>query len=186
MNLRPLVVEDAAVTFRWRQSARARHLNRGAATPAAQERWIATRPSDDFCFVIELKTGEPAGMISLIDVDTWHRRAEAGHFLIGEEETARGIPAAVEALKLLYELAFDRLKLARVYGTIASENVAMHRWQLYMGMKEEGRLRRHYFIGGHFQDAICMGLLEEEYRRTTLPRMLALLSAGRSTAVRGQ
>jgi RimJ/RimL family protein N-acetyltransferase len=179
VDLRPLTVADAAMTLRWRQSARARKLKPGAANLAAQERWIAARPPDEFNYVIQLKDGTPVGMVSLVDVDPLHRRAEAGRFLIGEEEAARGIPAAVEAMKLLYELAFDRLKLGRVYGTMAAENVAMLRWQLYLGMKEEGRLRRHYFIDGHFQDAVCIGLLEEEYRGVALPRMQALLAAGR-------
>ena len=185
VDLRPLTVADAGITLQWRQCARARYLNQGAKTLAAQEQWIATRPPGDFCFVIELKGGKPVGMISLIDVSTAHRRAEAAHFLIGEEGAVRGIPAAVEAMKLLYELAFDRLDLVRVYGTISSDNVTMIRWQLYLGMKEEGRLRRHYFIGGHFQDAVCMGVLQEEYRQFTLPRMRILIAAGRRAASQG-
>jgi RimJ/RimL family protein N-acetyltransferase len=185
VDLRPLTVADAGITLQWRQSTRARHLNQGATTLAAQEHWIAMRPPGDFCFVIELKSGKPVGMVSLIDVDRLHRRAEAAHFLIGEEGAVRGIPAAVEAMKLLYELAFDRLDLLRVYGTIASDNVTMIRWQVYLGMKEEGRLRQHYFIGDHFQDAVCMGLLQEEYRRVTLPRMRVLIAAGRRSAGQG-
>jgi len=178
VDLRPLTVADAQMTFGWRQSDRARYLNRGADSLNAQKRWIETRPDADFHFIIELKSGKPVGMLSLIDVSTLHRRAEVAHFLIGEEDAVKGIPAAVEAMKLLYELAFDRLKLLRVYGTIASDNTAMFRWQVYMGMKEEGHLRRHYFIAGHFQDAICVGLLEEEYRRFTLPRMRTLVAVG--------
>jgi hypothetical protein len=49
-------------------------------------------------------------------------------------------------------------------------------------MKEEGRLREHYFINSHFQDAICVGLLEDEYRSLTLPRMQALIAVGRTAA----
>jgi RimJ/RimL family protein N-acetyltransferase len=179
IDLRPLTVEDAEMTLRWRCSPRARKLKPGAKTLAEQERWIAARPPGEFNFIIQLKSGKPVGMISLVDVDTLHCRAEAGRLLIGEEEAARGVPAAVEALKLLYELAFDTLNLKRVFGTMAEENVAMYRWQVYLGMKEEGRLRRHYFIDGHFQDAVYLGILEEEYRRIALPRMRALLAAGR-------
>jgi hypothetical protein len=43
-------------------------------------------------------------------------------------------------------------------------------------MREEGRLRRHYFIDGRFQDAIIFGLLAEEYRQSTLPKMNALIA----------
>jgi diamine N-acetyltransferase len=179
VNLRPLGVEDADMTLKWRQSQRAINLNQGAATVEAQRVWIATRPDSEYNFIIELKDGTPVGMLSLIGVNRINRHAEPARFLIGEEEACRGFPVAVEAMKLLYELAFDTLQLVRVHGTVTSDNKAMYKWQCYLGMKEEGRLRNHYFINDHFQDAICMGLLEDEYRRISLPRMCALIAAGR-------
>jgi len=94
-------------------------------------------------------------MLSLVAADPVNRRAEPGRFLIGEEAAAREVPAAVEAMTLLYEFAFDTLKRVRLYGTIASDNKAMYKGQRYLGMEEEGRLREQYFINGHFQDAIC-------------------------------
>ena len=182
VNLRPLTVEDAEITLRWRHSQRAINLNQGASTPALQVAWIKSRPSTEYNFIIELLNGMAVGMLSLAAVDLTNRRAEPGRFLIGEEEATRGIPVAVESMKLLYEFAFDILGLSRVHGTIASDNKAIYKWQSYLGMKEEGRLRSHYFINDHFQDAICMGLLEDEYRRITLPRMRILIAAGRSNS----
>ena len=113
-------------------------------------------------------------MLSLIGIDTVNRRAEPARFLIGDPAAVQGVPAAVESMKLLYQLAFDDLKLQRIYGTVASDNRLMIKWQKFLGMHEEGRLRRHYFLDGHFQDAVCLGLLEDEYRSVALPRMNAL------------
>jgi diamine N-acetyltransferase len=180
VNLRPLSIEDAALTLRWRTGQRALNLNQGAETLASQAAWIASRPDTEFNFIIELRNGNPVGMLSLVAVDILHRRAEPGRFLIGEEDAVRGIPAAVEAMKLLYEFAFEALGLLRVHGTIASDNLQIYKWQTYLGMKEEGRLRQHLFVNGHFQDAICMGLLKDEYRQVALPRMRALIAAGRA------
>lgn len=180
--LRPMSVADAAMTLRWRQSARAVHLNRGAQSLAAQERWIASRPAAEYNFIIALHDGREVGMVSLCDIDPVNRRAEPGRFLIGEEEAVRGIPAAVEAMKLIYTLAFDQIRLRRVFGTISATNQLMIKWQKYMGMKEEGRLRQHFFINGDFQDALVYGLLDEEYRRVTLPRFNAMIAAGRRVA----
>lgn len=177
VNLRPLVSADARVTLQWRQHDRARLLNAGSETIEQQTRWIESRPATEQNFIIELKDHTPIGMLSLVDINPQLKRAEPARFLIGEEKAASRVPAAVEAMKLLYELAFDELKLMRVYGTIAEENHRMIKWQKYLGMKEEGRLRRHYFINGRFQDAVCLGLLEEEYRSVTLPRIRALLAA---------
>jgi RimJ/RimL family protein N-acetyltransferase len=179
VTLRPLVPTDAEKTLRWRQCARAVNLNKGAATLETQRDWIASRPGSEYNFIIELQDGHAVGMLSLVGVDLVNRRAEPARFLIGEEAAARGVPAAVEAMKLLYEFAFDTLGLVRVHGTISSDNQAMYKWQRYLGMKEEGRLRNHYFINNHFQDAICVGLLEDEYRQITLPRMRTLIASGR-------
>lgn len=175
VDLRPLVQGDAALTFGWRSGERARLLNQGAGTVEDQEAWIRARPENEYNFIIARKDGHPVGMLSLVGIDPVNRRAEPGRFLIGDEVAVRGIPAAVEAMKLLYQFAFDTLDLVRVYGTVIGGNPRMAKWQRYLGMTEEGRMRSHLFIDGRFQDALMFGLLAEEYRAETLPRMNALI-----------
>lgn len=182
VDLRPLERAHAETTLRWRQSVRARLLNPGAATVEEQAAWIESRPDSEYNFIIALKSGEPVGMLSLIGVNTMSRHAETARFLIGEEEAVRGIPAAVEAMKLLYEFAFDRLELQRIFGNVTADNMLMVKWQKYLGMKEEGRMRRHHFLNGKFQDAIILGMLVEEYRDECLPRMNALIRVARGPA----
>jgi RimJ/RimL family protein N-acetyltransferase len=179
VNLRPLIVADASLTLTWRQSPRAKFLSLGAGTLEEQEAWIGERPASEYNFIIELKNGLPIGMLSVTGIHPLNRHAEPGRFLIGEEEAVRGIPAAIEAMKLLYGFIFNELDMIRVWGTVAADNSRMVTWQKYLGMKEEGRLRRHYFINGHFQDAVLLGLLIEEYRAVSLPRMNALIAAAR-------
>ncbi|MCZ2836534.1 GNAT family N-acetyltransferase [Modestobacter sp. VKM Ac-2985] len=180
VNLRPLRVADAELTFRWRSADRARFLNAGARTVEEQADWIAARPVAEHNFIIELADARPVGMVSLTDIDRVDRRGEPGRFLIGDEVAVHGVPAAVEAMKLLYRLAFDDLDLVRVCGTVAAENKLMLKWQKFLGMREEGRLRDHLLLDGRFQDAVLLGLLVEDYRTTTLPRMNALIAAARS------
>ena len=180
VNLRPLVVGDAELTFNWRRADRAKFLNQGASSIEQQAAWIAARPQSEYNFVIELKSGESVGMLSLVAIDHANRHGEPGRFLIGNEDAVKGFPAAVEAMKLLYELAFDQLDLVRVCGIVAANNHLMIKWQKYMGMKEEGRLRNHLYQDGKFNDAIYLGLLMEDYRRLTLPRMNFLIAAGRT------
>jgi diamine N-acetyltransferase len=180
VDLRLLTVDDAEITLHWRQSHRAQYLNAGATTIHAQKQWIAGRPSgpqaSEMNFVIERKDGHPLGMLSLCNIHYVHRHAEPGRFLIGDEASARNIPAAVEAMKLLYELAFDDLQLVRLFGTVAEHNRLVIKWQRYLGMREEGRQRKHYYIAGKYQDAVCFGLLDEEYRALTVPRMRSLMA----------
>lgn len=180
VDLRPLSLADAALTCRWRNCDRAAFLSQGATEPAEQAKWIAARPASELNFIVELKTGRPVGMLSLVNLDLIHRRAEPGRFLIGEPAAVRGIPVALEAMKLLYGLAFDGLGLLRIWGTIAADNVRMIKLQKYLGMREEGRMRQHYLVNnGTLQDAILLGLLVEEYRQLTLPRLEALIESCR-------
>ena len=179
VNLRPLREEDAEMTLGWRLSDRAGLLSRGAENVADQATWIRSRPESEHNFVIELTDGTPVGMLSLIGIDHWHGHAVSARFLIGDEEAVRGVPAAVEAMKLLYELAFDELGLSRVWGLVVADNRRMVKWQRYLGMREEGRLRNHYRFGDDFHDALCMGILADEYRGQARPRMEALIAAGR-------
>jgi len=177
VNLRPLNVADAALTLDWRRAARARFLNAGAASVEQQAAWIAARPASEYNYIIELKNGHAIGMLSLTGIDRANRHGEPGRFLIGDEAAAQGVPAAVEAMKLLYELAFDQLELVRVCGIVAANNTLMVKWQKFMGMQEEGRLRNHLCQDGAFHDAVFLGLLVEDYRKVTLPRMKLLIAA---------
>jgi RimJ/RimL family protein N-acetyltransferase len=176
INLRLLDIDDALLTFNWRSSQRASLINAGAKTINDQKEWIENRPKNEYNFIIELKDETPVGMLSLINLNHTNKNAETARFLIGNEESVKGLPAAVEAMKLIYGFAFDDLNLVRLYGTVASENSLMVKWQKYLGMKEEGRMRNHYFINENWQDAIVLGLLVDEYRAQSLPRMNALMS----------
>lgn len=178
-NLRPIRVDDAETTLRWRSSERASMLNAGATTMHEQLKWIESRPSNEYNFIIELSNAAPIGMLSLIGVNLTNKNAETARFLIGDKDLVRGVPVAVEAMKLIYEFAFDELRLVRLFGTVPSGNSLMIKWQKYLGMREEGCMRNHYFINGAWQDAIILGLLVNEYRTQSLPRMNALISATR-------
>jgi diamine N-acetyltransferase len=179
VDLRPLMPDDAELTYAWRQGARAVLLNQGARTVEQQRHWITARPASEYNFIIETKQHRPIGMLSLSSIDLVNRFGEPGRFLIGDERAAAGLPAAAEAMKLLYGLAFDILKLRRLWGIVAAENRRMIKWQTFLGMTQEGLLRQHLYINKRQQDAVVFGLLDSEYRRVTLPRLESLIAAAR-------
>lgn len=176
IDLRALEESDAELTLSWRNSERARYLNAGAQSVDQQRKWISARPKNEYNYIIQLKNGQSVGMLSLVDVDRFHLRAETGRFLIGDEESVRGIPAAVEAMSLLYDLAFNRLNLQRLYGTIPVHNTRMIKWQKFLGMKDEGRLRSHFVDKNGPHDAVTLGILRDEYLEVFTPRAKALMS----------
>ena len=156
VSLRPLHVTDAARTLAWRSgfrleaAERRRDHRRGAGG-------VDRRPAGVGAELrIELSSGVPVGMIALIAIDRQAGRAETARFLIGEEDAVRGVPAAVEAMKLLYQIAFDELGLHRVHGWIAASNRRMITWQQYLGMRDRRALPRdHLLIGGRHEDAVA-------------------------------
>lgn len=164
VDLIPLTIDDAELTFKWRNLERAQFLNKGSASIDQQRAWIAARPESEINWIITLKqSGVKVGMLSLINININSRNAESARFLIGDEEAVKGIPVAAEAMKILYDFAFTHLNLHKVYGQIAAINKSMIKWQKYLGMKEEGVLREHLMIDDELQDAVIMGILSKEY-----------------------
>jgi len=181
VDLIPLSIEHAEITLKWRKSNRASLLNRGSNTLNEQIKWISTRPSNEYNFIISLKKNNiNVGMVSITGIDLINRHCEPSRFLIGEEKSVQGIPVAVESMKLIYYLAFDILNLERVYGYVAESNINMIKWQKFLGMQEEGRWRKHLFINNSYQDAVLLGMLKAEYKINALPKMNALISVGRT------
>jgi RimJ/RimL family protein N-acetyltransferase len=92
VRMRPLTVEDAERTNRWRNSPRAFLLNRGARTIEEQAEWVRSRAKfeergEEYNFIIEPTAFDtPVGMISLLEIHPVHLHAEVGHFLIGEPD----------------------------------------------------------------------------------------------------
>jgi RimJ/RimL family protein N-acetyltransferase len=180
VDLTPLAPQHAETTLAWRLGARARLLNRGAETVERQRDWIASRPVSERNYLIALKSQRPVGMVSLVDIDMHARKAEPARFLIGDEEAARGVPVAAEALLLLYRHAFDILGLRRLYGTVVSANRPMMKFHEFSGMRKEGVLREHLYLEGEFHDGVVYGLLEPEFRTVTIARLEGLIAMGRA------
>ena len=176
VRLRPLVESDDAITLAWRSSERAQLLNDGATTIADQRAWIADRGVDELNFIIEKVDGTPVGMISLVNIDLREGSAEPARFLIGEERTCRGIPAAAEALSLLYALAFDQLRLTSLYGYVVEDNTLMIKWHRYFGMRTLGVGPETVTIGGQSHRLVKVVMTMDEYRSIARPRFASLLS----------
>lgn len=178
VRLRPLTVGDAEATNRWRNSPRAFLLNRGARTVEEQRAWIASRPEGEANFIQELTTGEAVGMISLLDIHPVHLHAEVGHFLIGEPELVKPYGPgriAAETLSLMYRFIFGTLRLRSHWGPVAADNVQMVLFNKAIGSREIGRLTDHYFLDGHWQDAVIMQMTRTDYRTVTFGKLQGLM-----------
>ena len=175
VTLRPITADDAELTFAWRNSARARLLQRGAKTVEEQRAWITARiKTNELNFIIEYRD-RSVGMIALLDISQLHKSVQMGRLLVGEEEFVGKAPVAFEAELMICDHAFNILKMHKIYGDIMEDNHGMIKTRLYLGYKQDGILRDHYVYDGIFKNTIAVSLLEDEYRKVCRPKLLSLI-----------
>jgi len=174
-TLRPLQIGDAAITLKWRQSERAKYLQRGAQNIKEQQAWIVSViPTDDLNFIIEYQN-LPVGMIALQEINHRHKTAVLGRLLIGEAAKVGSAPVTFEAELLLCDYLFNDLKFHKLYGDISEDNIAMIKTRMYLGYKKDGVLRDQYIYDGVYKNAIAVSLLEDEYREFTRRKLIDLI-----------
>lgn len=131
----------------------------------AQERaWVANVQNDNSSknYAITVKDGTLIGSCELRNFDWSTRSAEVG-IMIGDQ-AYWGQGYGGEALELLLRIAFNGFNLHRVWLTCVAYNERALRAYRRLGFVEEGRLRDHRFVDGHYYDTLMMSILEDEWR----------------------
>ncbi len=113
-------------------------------------------------FAIEAD-GQIIGFCGLRDVDQFGRTAELGITIGDKAYWGRGYGR--EAIGLLLDYAFRMLNLRRVYLRVHARNERAVRAYRACGFVEEGRLRRHVWSNGEYDDLLFMGVLRDEFQR---------------------
>ena len=114
----------------------------------------------DVWFAIEAD-GRFIGQCQLRDGSAIAQHAEVGITIGDREYWSRGYGR--EAVGLLLRYGFRHLNLQRIFLTTTSGNGRAIRCYLACGFIEEGRLRRHAWIAGGWEDEVLMGILREEW-----------------------
>lgn len=129
------------------------------------EQWIATHAPAwaagalaSFA-IVEREAGQLVGAIGLT-LKPAHERAEMGYW-IGVPFWSRGY--ATEAAGLVLRFGFGELGLNRVHAQHFSRNPQSGRVMRKLGMRHEGRLRRHVRRWGSYEDLEQFGILRDEW-----------------------
>jgi len=121
------------------------------------------KKGEEIVWGIDLKKEKTlVGCISLKKIDWIDRKAEVGYWL-GKDWRGRGL--MTEALGLVLNFSFEKLKLHRIFAFVFSDNIASQRVLEKMGFKKEGELREHKYRFGKWKDAIVFGILEKEFNK---------------------
>ena len=103
---------------------------------------------------------EIIGICALFGVDPVGRTAELG-IAIGDK-AYWGQGYGREAVGLLVDYAFRLLNLRRVFLRVHGRNDRAIRAYRACGFVEEGRMRRHVWSNGNYDDLVLMGVLRDE------------------------
>lgn len=102
---------------------------------------------------------EYLGTISLKNISLHDRNAE---YAIIFRKKAIGTGVAMEATKEILRIAFDELKLNRVYLDVLSDNKRAVKFYEKVGFVKEGVWRQHFFLKGKYRDVIWLSMMKGE------------------------
>ncbi|MBL8505006.1 MAG: spermidine N1-acetyltransferase [Methylobacillus glycogenes] len=117
-------------------------------------------------FIIQLESGELAGLVELVEINYIHRRAEF-QIIIAPDFQGRGL--AKSATRIAVGYAFRVLNLHKVYLVVDTENLAAIHIYQSCGFEVEGELKEEFFSNGSYRDALRMRLLQGDYLRHVGP-----------------
>jgi RimJ/RimL family protein N-acetyltransferase len=163
--LKKVTPDDAEIMYKWRSGPSGKFLRVSSDFSVENQlKWINSRPDSEINYVVyDKKTGEKVGTVSIYDVNHYDKLANVGRLLLADEYLTKSSPYGLEALKIAYGEVFNFLKFRKITGDIFYENANMIKLQKFLGMKEEGVLKQHSFINGHYGNLHILSLFAEEY-----------------------
>lgn len=102
------------------------------------------------------------GMISLMDIDSRNKNAELGYWL-GKKYWGKGIMK--EAIELILNLGFKKLKLVKVYARVMHQNITSARLLEKSGFTYERKLRKNELRNKQWCDELRYSILKEEFKQ---------------------
>ncbi len=177
--LRKVKVDDSELIFKWRSGISGRFLRQPENyTIESQRNWIKSRKNDEINYIITDKENKRCvGTIGIYDINHFDKVANVGRLLLDEEFLVKSNPYGLESLLLCYGYVFNEMHFRKVTGDISAANSAMFKLQCFLGMKEEGLLVKHTFIGKEYLDLHIMSLFKEDFVKTYQKKINFLLSS---------
>lgn len=163
-TLRPLKADDAPLMLEWMHDE---DINQVFQTPFATftlekvQKFIETSNDDKNKHFACVDKGDTyLGTVSLKNIDVQNAKAE---YAISFRRKAHHTGAAHAATEAILRIAFENLKLERVYLYVLSINKRANQFYEKAGFTREGILRCHVKHNGAFCDELWYGILREEW-----------------------
>ena len=169
IKLRSLTMEDAKVSWKWRNKEDIRYFYSGHpffVNQKKEEKWIESISNSDLPLtsfgIEELVTNSLIGMAFLKNINLLHKTTEFAIFI--GEENAKGKGYAKEATINILDFAFNNLNINRVFLKVQEDNINAIKLYEKCNFKKEGVLRECIYKNGYYINEIIMSLLKSEYK----------------------
>lgn len=161
--------EDAIFIHQWKNSDELNELTVGLNKKTTMDddmRWLNGvkdhHPYYAYWAICSKESDNMIGYASLVNIHYINSSAETGALMIADPNFNDGI-AWIESVLFLFEYAFERLGLNRIYGKSLVGHKTSNTLGPLMYMEVEGLLRQAAYKNGKFYDLQYVGLLKDEY-----------------------
>ncbi len=161
--------EDAIYVHQWKNSDELNELTVGLnkkTTMEDDQRWVNSvkdhHPYYAYWAICSSKDDKLIGYASLVNIHYINSSAETGAILIADPDYNDGT-AWIESVLFMFEYAFERLNLHRVYGHSLVGHKISNTIEPLMFMQQEGILRQAAYKNGQYYDISCAAILRDEY-----------------------
>ncbi|HEV2635776.1 MAG TPA: GNAT family protein [Actinocrinis sp.] len=129
---------------------------------------------DSLEFTLVIARREDDLMLGMINVHHADQVNGTFSYGVGIEPEHKGNGHAAEAVVLVLRFMFDERRFQKCEAGVYDYNAASLALHRKLGFVEEGRLRRHVFVGGEHRDEVRFGMTVEEFREL-YPQLRPLL-----------
>lgn len=161
--------EDADLIYQWMNDDELKRLSVGVNRRLCKEEaadWVKARKKDSlnqkWWAICAIDSNLMIGYMSLTNIHYVNSTADFSGIVIGNPDYQDGL-AWIESYLFLYEFAFERLNLNRVYGTHITEHQSSTLAAYLFYRTEEGVLRQAVFKNGRYYDLSIGSILKTEY-----------------------
>lgn len=161
--------EDAEFIYKWMNDDDLLELSVGLNRKICKDEavdWVKARmlhnPYQVWWAICAIDSSKIIGYMSLTDIHYINSSANFSGIVIGDNDYRDGF-AWIESYLFVYEYAFEKLNLNRVYGSYISDHKVTNVMGNLMCGVYEGTLRQAIFKNGRYHDVITGSLLKEEY-----------------------
>lgn len=127
-----------------------------------RETHVSSFANPDFAHLVieDLQSAKPVGYLILSGLQSSHHSAEFMRFVITEKGQGYG-KAAMELVK---KLAFEKLKVNRLWLDVVDHNTRAYNLYKSAGFVTEGTLREAYYKDGKYLTIVIMSVLRRDYK----------------------